>query len=731
MTSVPLPGCTAETLMDYLKALAVLRLVSQHPDGDSEARGYWRDGQFVLQSTFDQDALRGFFLEKYAPTPILAPWGARSGFFDGGSEKSAREALDTIMGAEDVRLVPIKRGIREVRELLKRLGLDQKAEEEEKLRLLAACRAQLGDQVLCWLDACYVLTGAGRKFPPLLGTGGNEGSGSYVSGFAQQVVACLIERNHDLALDTALFGTPTQRAIGGQVPGHFSPGTLGGANASQGFSGQVTTNRWDYLLCIEGTCLWASSVARRCGQVGRSVAAFPFTVNVSGTGAGSLSSTDATKPKEAKRDVAEMWLPLWSRPASISEIIALLGEGRVTVGRRAAETGVDFARAAASLGIDRGVSEFSRVLFLMRNGQSFMGVSVGRITVSERADVDLLREIDPWLAAFRLAVSDKAPPRFRSALRQIDRSIFDFCQYGGAPFFQAILRALGRAEAELATGERFRVDGQTGRVRVRPLSGLSSDWISAAADGSPEFDVALALAGIFDDEDKIGSLRANLEPVDSQSGRLNWAERDRRVVWSSGNLIANLAAILARRLMDGARAGCADLPFDFVNSASPGAIAGLLAGTLDESRIEHLLWGLMLVDHRQRGTKVQSPVEYVEVDILPRQFALLKLMFLPFPLQLRGVSVRIRPEPAVVSLLGANRVGEACRIAMRRLRSSGLTPLPHRTSTGMVRDDVWSDGLPLDGRRLAAALLVPISWSAVPAVASLVMRTDDLDAVSA
>ena len=58
---------------------------------------------------------------------------------------------------------------------------------------------------------------------------------------------------------------------------------------------------------------------------------------------------------------AEMWLPLWETPAGYGEIRELFGEGRATVGRRPAKDGLDFARAVAALGIDRGIKEQHRI----------------------------------------------------------------------------------------------------------------------------------------------------------------------------------------------------------------------------------------------------------------------------------------------------------------------------------------------------------------------------------
>ena len=76
---LPLPGCTPEPLMSYLKALGILRLVSEQADPDATA--CWRNDQFVLYSKLNNERLTTFFLTEYQPTPILAPWNAGCGFY--------------------------------------------------------------------------------------------------------------------------------------------------------------------------------------------------------------------------------------------------------------------------------------------------------------------------------------------------------------------------------------------------------------------------------------------------------------------------------------------------------------------------------------------------------------------------------------------------------------------------------------------------------------------------
>ena len=101
-----LDGCCPAPLAHYLKALGILRLVAEQ--ADSEARGWWERDHFRLATNLDRRALEKFFLLNYKPTPVFNPWGARSGFYPGGSEKSARTALEAIQNTSDSRFETYK-----------------------------------------------------------------------------------------------------------------------------------------------------------------------------------------------------------------------------------------------------------------------------------------------------------------------------------------------------------------------------------------------------------------------------------------------------------------------------------------------------------------------------------------------------------------------------------------------------------------------------------------------
>ena len=85
--SMPLDGCAPTPLASYLKALGILRLISSdanHVAGqaaDPKARGWWEDERFHIRTTLDRAAMCRFFLNDYAPSPIIAPWNGGSGFY--------------------------------------------------------------------------------------------------------------------------------------------------------------------------------------------------------------------------------------------------------------------------------------------------------------------------------------------------------------------------------------------------------------------------------------------------------------------------------------------------------------------------------------------------------------------------------------------------------------------------------------------------------------------------
>ncbi|MDP2660111.1 MAG: type I-U CRISPR-associated protein Csx17 [Dehalococcoidia bacterium] len=640
-----LRGCSPEPLMAFLKALGILRLVAQQQDSD--ARACWREDTFVLYTRLDEDALVRFFLADYCPTPVVAPWNSSSGFY----EKDNREAMKAILGCQDSRFQHYRQVIFEAQDIVNSLTarIDLKKKEAKEL-ILAECRNSLPEAVLPWLDAAYVLTTDGPKYPPLLGTGGNDGRLEFSNNFMQNLVSALgiqdgtsggQKRRRPQAQDSeeligaCLFGEAGPSLIRGRTTGQFSPGSVGGPNATVGFEGDSLTNPWDYVLMIEGVLMFAGAVSRRLSSESRARAVFPFTVEVSAAGYG--TAVDAEYGEASRR---ELWVPLWDQPSTYREVAHVFAEGRAQLGSRQATTGADFARAIAGLGVERGIQEFVRFGFLMRSGRAYLATPLSRLRVRHNPKVDILFDIDAWVNQLRQMVRSKeTPDGVQRVLRWIDRAILDFCQVResqgdleSARRLQDVLIALGHAETWLARSRA--------RDRIPPLSSLRADWLTQGNDGSAEFRLAAAVASIQGSNDgAIGPIRANLEPVTSNKGRWGWNDGNPSAVWHGANLLRDMAAVLDRRCLEALMTGVGGkeiLPLNANLSVPVSDIQTFLEGRLDQRRIADLILPLSAI----RWQDVPRGFEFNEVRPrrwdgaeevqLPLAYAVIRLLFLPW-----------------------------------------------------------------------------------------------------
>jgi CRISPR-associated protein Csx17 len=700
-----LTGCRPAPLASYLKGLAVLRLVGEQ--ADATARGCWRDNTFVLRTTLDREALLRFVLHDYRPTPIIAPWNGGSGFY----AKDNRDAIEQISRSTVARLETYRSVIAVAAQALSTLGICKKVSGAEKLVLLETCRGTLADDALPWLDAAYLMTVAGAKYPPLLGTGGNDGRLDFTNNFMQRLLDVVdVESGRPTAssarlLTAALLDEPTDELSGGAI-GQFLPSAAGGANAGVGFDGGSRFNPWDFVLMLEGAATFAVAAVRRMERETKGALSYPFTVRPAGVGYASATVAD----EGASR--GEIWLPLWERPASASEIRALLAEGRARVSRRAARHGVDFARAVATLGIDRGITAFERYGIQVRNGLSYLATPLERFRVREEPAVRLLDDIDHWLDAFRRrASSDRAPASARRALGALERAIVDLCRRGGADRVQGVLVALGGCERAMAGSIRWVTDP---KIRLAPVPPLSpTKWLPAADDGSTELRLAAALASVVAvHKNEQVPLRCQIEPVVTRTRRghlrVDWdATQDRDVVFTDGDLSRALNAVVARRLILCQQWGVHHCyPDRAPQPAHLADVGAFVEGRTDDARLAALLWGAILIDwHRCQRPPFAPPRDG---PAPPTLYGLLKLCFPGATDDKDGVPI----VPRIHRLAASGDGAEASRAAAQRLRASGHSPaieLIHQTAEPV--------------RRAAAAVLFPLAPGALAVLRRTVLRS--------
>jgi CRISPR-associated protein Csx17 len=713
-----LHGCASVPLGGYLKALGVFRLLAEQADPD--LRGFWRDERFVLHARLPNSELLEFFIERYRPTPIVAPWNGGSGFWP----KDNREGFDAIQASSDSRLRSYKAAILACQGLIRDRHLSTAPKENAKADFIAALRTALSDEACRWLDGALTLTADGPRYPPILGTGGNDGRLDFSNNFMRrqiQVMREAIKKSEEM-LRSSLFSRPCAHLEKGAV-GQFYPGTAGGPNAGVGFETDSLVNPWEFILTIEGALVFAASATRRHAHDRTAALAFPFTTRTVGAGSGAAAFSDEADAR------GEFWAPLWSRAAGFDEVLQLMSEGRAVVDGGGARDGLDFARAAAQLGTARGIQAFQRHAFLMRAGKAYFATPLGQIGVRENPRASFVSQLEAngWLSRARNAVRDRSAPAILGTLgRGLDEALFRLVGHGSAEAIEQVIVAVGAVAIETARRPKL-------RESLPPPPRLSTDWAEAADDGSHEFALAAALASIDATTNAKQSdlgfdipFRCHLGPLSPTARQDTWSDTTLSrtlAVWTGRSLVRDMVAVLERRLIEARRHNfirdqSAEIPLAGRRTAPLAAITAFLAGRTDDDRIAALAAGLAWTRLRAR-TSSDSP----RGDALPFAYAALKPLFAPGGVGPETIEKRMLDPLPLVRLIRAGRAADAVTFALRMAHGAGLsTPFA-----------ALNPELPLDSGRLAAALLFPVAPKAherlmVRAYPELSKEDEDRDA---
>lgn len=690
-----LEGCTLTPLSGYLKSVGVLRVVAEQLD--PEVRAHWDGDTFVLTTSVTFDQLIAFFTHHYRPTPIVTPWNSGSGFGPDDESKSptAFAAMQAILDSTDDRLVGYRATIQAVREAIN----DPRWPSLDKLGQVAMCRSMVPDVAVEWIDAAVVMTTDILRYPPLLGTGGNDGRLDFGANFMARIQEVLNpstrgrQRVDPRALvEDALRGTWLEPLSAIKL-GQYDPMAAGGPGSSPFGAAESLANPWDFILLFEGAVAFASSVSRRFGRAGSS-AAMPFTVTGNPVAYGSAASENTR---------GEFWAPVWRQPAGAAEVLRLFGEGRVEYRGQQARNGVDVARALATLGVDRGIDQFVRFAMVERNGLSTFCIPVGRHRVHRSERVELLGDVDRWVNTLRRQAN--LPNTVESTLRRIDNRNFVVADRDDPQSLQDFLCDVALLELQVLRSRNLRAaTEESPRLPAR-------EWLPLLDDGSLEFELAAALASLRRQGHSVGFLREILiEP------RLS--DRTPRVEgYGRRPLVAVLADCLVEIRM---RTGRAD-PFDPTATycgeadalwSSPTAFHSFAAGLCDMDRISYLLTGLLLLDWKgsrwsdDRADKRLTPSR----RFLPPLVSVMKPLFHHRALGLDSRRSLVG-DPILPRLLAAGRADVAIASAVRSLRLAGCSPVASPEAYGH----------PEDLRLTAAACLVPVSDNAVHSIIAVVI----------
>jgi CRISPR-associated protein Csx17 len=571
-----------------------------------------------------------------------------------------------------------------------------------KATLIPDCRRMWRGAHAEWLSAAVVLDEAGiPQWPSLLGTGGNDGNLDFTNNAMQRLVE-IFEVDGDLGSPRAnaaqlLANSLWSEAANQLTPtaiGQFQPGAAGGANSTTGPDGDSLVNPWDFLLMMEGAVLFSAQATRRLDPNAITRASAPFAVRPLAAGHAS--------PGNEKAQRGEQWMPLWSQPALLREVTALLGEARVQLDRQTANRPVDVVRAISRLGVSRGIEAFTRYGYLERNGQSTLAVPLGRVHVRQHPRAHLVDDLAPWMDRLqRLARDKNASARLIHAERRLSNAVLAALQHDPTPDrWQAILLAAVDVESLQATGSA---------IEAGPIPPLRPEWVQAVDDGSPAVRLALALGsaaeGYAGGRRPFNPVRHHWLPLEPGARRFKTADkrlaRDSRVVAFGRDPWADFVSIVDRRLIEAEKQAQRRLPI----VAAPGCQATLsdleafLSASVDVTQVCNLSRAFMALkwDLWQPAFRPNPPHRSERGRTPDEAWLALRLACLSWPLE-DGRS--IPTEPSIVRRLVAGDSPGATQIAIARLRSAGVRS-PLQVGTADPQTSLrWAAGLvfPIDRR---------------------------------
>ena len=776
-------GCQTEPLSSYLKALGILKIISDQKDENLMCR--WENNYLVIKTECDQNELIRFFSEEYRPSPILSPWNGGSGFYPNDSEvkenikkisdlrdkrfcdfistynqisETLEKSFPEIFGSpptlrdliekftekkKNTEIEKLKKlkgriikkldnpdkideesietlsavGNSKLKSEIKKLGIlnndfYQAMRDEYKGKIVTKLRDTINDRYLEWIDASILINAEGKPvFPPLSGSGGNEGRLDYSSLFIASLTKIFVNKNNSSTelLRNSLFGDLTDKLLESRV-GKFDPGKAGGFNQGNEIeTDTVKINPWDLILMLEGILIWSNSIGRR-NAIRETKIVTPFTVSYSPYGYESSNVSDFKKSME-------IWVPIWNNYAYADELKSLFREGRVALKGKVVRKGLDFIQAINSLGVDRGITGFLRYCFLVRRGRSYIALPSGLHRVKYSKYVNLIEDLDFVYLTFEqnLKVIQGAgknlPKVYESIKRNLYESTYDLLNNGNPLNAVRLLRAIGRAEMSFS-----RIRGKyenKGGQKIRPLFGLSTNWINKSNDKSCEFRIALSLSSIGKTE-KVGSFRSNIEGTSLQDDR-KWDNDIGQFSWTGANLTEKLINTLIKRLTLAQSNKTSTLPLFSKIKLSLNDVMKFVNGEIDERYIEELLFAFSLIrwGDNKSPQNLKEMNDYISTNSsfaypIDRLWALVRLYFSPEQFS-QNSKVSFNPDRNLIKLLLSGKSKETFRLVNVQMMKQNVFPIK-------IDNDK-----PMD-KRYVASLLFPLREKDFKELKSMVIK---------
>jgi CRISPR-associated protein Csx17 len=311
--------------------------------------------------------------------------------------------------------------------------------------------------------------------------------------------------------------------------------------------------------------------------------------------------------------------------------------------------------------------------------------------------VHLIKDIAPWLERLQKEARGKnAPARLVHAERRLANAVFAVLTHDDTPArWQAVLEAAADVET-LQIGETA--------LKAGPIPKLQPSWVAAIHDNTPEVRLAMALgsaaAGFTAEGRPVDRVRHHWLPLEWGARRFQISDgrlvKDPRVVMHGRDPVADLAAIVSRRLIEGEAGSRRVLPLQSARgcAARLADLADLVDGHVDLVRVSSLGRALMALDWNKWNPALLPPAPRSD-EHPDAAWLALRLACLPWPID-DGLSTPA--EASLVSRLLSGDGAAAVRIAAQRLGASGIR-LPFQTAlTDVETTRLW-----------AAALAFPIS----------------------
>ncbi len=678
-----LKGCASVPFSNYLKAMGLFRIIAEQKDPKITA--CWDNDRLILNTDLSKDEITEFVLKQYRPSPIVGPWSYNK------YENAITSCKDVLVSE---RFKSYKETVDRIKDVISEFCKITKTEKFEKSSInlktkplfLRLCRNTLPDDAIPWLDAVFVLTGQDVKYAPILGSGANDGNFDMAGNFLTKLKMLLDDKNTNESktwLESALFGE-TVKLDKARMMGH-NPDGAGGPNSGTGFEGKPLSNPWEYVLMMEGTIMFGGSIARR-QSMNTGKAVFPFTTNAANIGYATASSDDGGNNARG-----EIWLPMWQNPITYKELVHVCNEGRIQLDGRQAKTGIEFARAIASYGAERGISEFQQFCILKRKGDAYLTINANKIQAAYEPAVHLLSEIDAWYnPIIKQSASKEASASIKRMVRNLDGAIVKFCKYQTKQLMLDVLVLVGKLERYTARYE----DPKTALK-------LSQNWLEYCYDGSVEFRLSTSIASIKS-KDSVGSIRTNMVNIVCEKGIWAYKKNSISTVWSENDdVLRNMSRILLRRSIDAKIKSVSSIPIEAFIPADINDVNEFLHGNIDMKKMSNLLPALSMID-MESDTKY--PWKNIRRDgtvmMLPEAYMIMKVVYPPNPKE------NIPFDIKVLNLLSAGRIDDAYAKASYMLHSHGLLPFRYSKKTGVAKDTTLSDVVQ---KYIMAALLIPIS----------------------